>query len=132
ETRGIGPTIAASVRTFFDDETNRRVLDDLGRLGIDLTEKDVAVEAPQTVAGKTFVITGVLSKLSREEARQLVESHGGRATSSVTRKTSFVVVGDLPGSKADDAQRLGVRILDEAAFLELIASGDDPAPPETA
>jgi DNA ligase (NAD+) len=123
ETRGIGPTIAASVRKFLDDETNRRVLDDLGHLGIDLTEKDVAAEAPQTVAGKTFVITGVLSTLSREEARHLVESHGGRATSSVTRKTSYVVVGDSPGSKADDAQRLGVPTLDEAAFLALIDSG---------
>jgi DNA ligase (NAD+) len=135
ETRGIGPIIAASVRTFLDDESNRRVLDDLGRLGIDLTEKDVAVEAPQTVAGKTFVITGVLSTLSREEARHLVESHGGRAASSVTRKTSFVVVGESPGSKADDAQRLGVRILDEAAFLALIESGspgDDPVPEKTA
>jgi len=134
ETRGIGPIIAASVRTFLDDESNRRVLDDLGRLGIDLTEKDVAAEAPQTVAGKTFVITGVLSTLSREEARHLVESHGGRATSSVTRKTSFVVVGESPGSKADDAQRLGVRILDEAAFLALIESGsmdDDPVPEKT-
>jgi DNA ligase (NAD+) len=127
ETRGIGPTIAASVRTFLDDESNRRVLDDLGGLGLDLTERDVASEAPQTLAGKTFVITGVLPTLSREEARQRVESHGGRVTSSVTRKTSYVVVGESPGSKADDAQRLGVPVLDEAALLDLIASGIIPA-----
>jgi DNA ligase (NAD+) len=119
ETRGIGPTIAASVRKFFDDETNRRVLTDLGSLGVDLTERGVTVDGPQPLIGKTFVITGTLPSLTRDAARELVESLGGRVTSAVTRKTHYVVVGEAPGSKADDAQRLGVPVLDEAAFLDL-------------
>ena len=119
ETHGIGPIIAASVRKFLDDESNRRVLDDLGRLGVDLTEQGATIDGPQPLIGKTFVITGTLPSLTREAARALVESRGGRVTSSVTRKTHYVVVGELPGSKADDAQRLGVPVLDEAAFLDL-------------
>ena len=119
ETHGIGPTIAASVRTFFGDESNRRVLDELGRLGVDLTERAAPAEGPKPLAGKTFVITGSLASLSREGARERVESRGGRVTSSVTRKTDYVVLGEAPGSKAADAQRLGVPVLDEAAFLDL-------------
>jgi DNA ligase (NAD+) len=119
ETHGIGPTIAASVRKFFDDTSNQRVLDELGRLGVDLTERAATVDGPKPLAGKTFVITGTLAGLSRESARELVESLGGRVTSSVTRKTDYVVVGESPGSKAADAERLRVPVLDEAAFLDL-------------
>ena len=119
ETHGIGPTIAASVRKFFDDESNRRVLDELGRLGVDLTERTATPDSPKPLAGKTLVLTGTLASLSRDGARELVESLGGRVTSSVTRKTDFVVVGEAPGGKADDARRLGVPVLDEAAFLDL-------------
>jgi DNA ligase (NAD+) len=119
EAHGIGPTIAASVRKFFDDESNRRVLDELGRLGVDLTEQSAPPDGPRPLAGKTLVITGTLATLSREGARELVESLGGRVTSSVTRKTAYVVVGESPGSKAADAERLGVAVLDEAAFLDL-------------
>jgi DNA ligase (NAD+) len=118
ETHGIGPTIAASVRKFFDDESNRRMLDALGRLGVDLTERTATADGPKPFAGKTFVITGTLASLSREGARELVESLGGRVTSSVTRKTDYVVVGEAPGGKADDARRLGVTVLDEGAFLD--------------
>jgi DNA ligase (NAD+) len=116
---GIGESIAASVRRFFDDESNRRMLDELGRLGVDLTEGTASPEGPRPLAGKTFVLTGTLASLSRDAARELVESLGGRMTSSVTRKTDYVVVGESPGSKADDARRLGVATLDEAAFLAL-------------
>src|SRR2546422_4000260 len=116
---GIGETIAASVRKFFDDESNRRVLDELGRLGVDLTERTATAEGPKPLAGKTFVLTGTLAALTREAARELIERLGGRVTSSVSKKTSYVVVGEAPGSKADDARRLGVEILDEAAFLKL-------------
>jgi DNA ligase (NAD+) len=119
ETHGIGPAIAASVRKFFDDESNRRILDDLARLGVDLTERTTTADGPKPLAGQTLVITGTLASLSREGARELVESLGGKVTSSVTRKTSYVVVGEAPGSKADDARRLNVPVLDEAAFLDL-------------
>ena len=121
QTHGIGPTIAASVRKFFDDESNRRILDDLGRLGVDLTERTATADGPKPLAGKSLVITGTLASLSREGARELVEALGGRVTSSVTRKTDYVVVGEAPGGKADDARRLGVTVLDEAAFLDLTA-----------
>jgi DNA ligase (NAD+) len=121
ETHGIGPTIAASVRKFFDDASNRQVLADLGELGVDLTERGAPADGPRPLAGKTFVITGTLASLSREGARELVESLGGRVTSSVTRKTDYVVVGESPGSKAADAERLRVPVLDEAAFLDLTA-----------
>jgi DNA ligase (NAD+) len=121
ETHGIGPTIAASVRKFFDDASNRQVLADLGELGVDLTERGAPADGPRPLAGKTFVITGTLTSLSREGARELVESLGGRVTSSVTRKTDYVVVGESPGSKAADAERLRVPVLDEAAFLDLTA-----------
>jgi len=117
---GIGETIAASVQKFFGDESNRRVLDELGRLGVDLTERTATVEGPKPLAGKTLVLTGTLAGLTREAAREAVEALGGRVTASVTRKTDYVVVGDAPGSKADDARRLGVETLDEAAFLRLV------------
>jgi DNA ligase (NAD+) len=118
---GIGETIAASVRRFFDDQSNRRMLQELGRLGVDLTEPGARVDGPRPLAGKTFVLTGTLASLSRDAARERVEALGGRVTSSVTRKTDYVVVGDSPGSKAEDARRLNVTTLDEAAFLGLLA-----------
>ena len=71
------------------------------------------------LAGKTFVLTGTLRSLTRDAARERIEALGGRVTSSVTRKTDYVVIGEAAGSKADDARRLGVATLDEAAFLNL-------------
>ena len=118
---GIGETIAASVRRFFDDQSNRHMLEELERLGVDLTERGARVDGPRPLAGKTFVLTGTLASLSRDAARERVEALGGRVTSSVTRKTDYVVVGDAPGSKAEDARRLNVTTLDEAAFLGLLA-----------
>lgn len=117
---GVGPQIAESVRKFFDDETNRRVLDKLRRAGVEMTER-TAVNGPRPLAGKTFVLTGTLASLSRDQARERIERLGGRVTGSVSRKTDYVVVGEAPGSKADDARRLGVATLDEEAFLTLTA-----------
>jgi DNA ligase (NAD+) len=84
-----------------------------------MTQPGVEAERPQPLAGQTFVVTGELSSLTREAARELIERLGGRVTSSVSKKTAYVVVGEAPGSKADDARRLGVEILDEGAFLRL-------------
>ena len=109
-----------TAQKFFGVESNRRVLDELGRLGVELTERTATVEGPKPLAGKTLVLTGTLAALTREAAREAVEALGGRVTASVTRKTDYVVVGDAPGSKADDARRLGVETLDEAAFLRLV------------
>ena len=119
---GIGDVIAASVRKFFDETANVTMLRALGELGVDLTERGAVVDGPRPLAGKTFVLTGTLASLTREAARERIEALGGRVTSSVTRKTSYVVVGEAPGGKADDARRLGVAILDEAAFLTLTSA----------
>jgi DNA ligase (NAD+) len=119
ELHGIGDAIAMSVRKFFDEAENVAMLQALAELGVDLTERGAVVGGPRPLAGKTFVLTGTLASLTRDAARERVEALGGRVTSSVTRKTDYVVVGEAPGSKADDARRLGVATLDEAAFLEL-------------
>ena len=120
EIHGVGPQIVESIRKFFDDETNRRVIDKLRRAGVDMTER-TAVAGPRPLAGKTFVLTGTLPSPSREQARERIQRPGGRVAGTVSRKTDYVVVGESPGSKADDARRLGVATLDEVAFLELTA-----------
>jgi DNA ligase (NAD+) len=117
---GIGAQIAQSVRTFFDDETNRDVIRRLGEVSVELTEPGFIAEGPKPLAGKTFVLTGVLPSLTRDAAREAIERLGGRVTSAVSKKTDYVVVGEAPGSKADDARKLGVNLLDEAQFLDLV------------
>ncbi|HEV8585665.1 MAG TPA: NAD-dependent DNA ligase LigA [Methylomirabilota bacterium] len=118
--RGIGEELAQSIRRFFDDATNREVIRRLAEAGVVMTQAGVETERSRPLAGQTFVVTGTLAALSREGAREAIEGLGGRVTSSVTKKTTYVVVGDAPGGKADDARRLGVPILDEAAFLHLL------------
>jgi DNA ligase (NAD+) len=119
EVRGVGPHIARSLTTFFADETNRAVIERLGQAGVAMTEVGHQEDRPRPLAGKTFVLTGTLPTLSRDAARDLIERLGGRVTGSVSKKTDYVVAGEAPGSKADDARRLGVTILDEAALLAL-------------
>jgi DNA ligase (NAD+) len=118
--RGVGDELALSIRRFFDDETNREVIRRLAEAGVVMSQAGVEAERPQPLAGQTFVVTGTLAALTRDGAREAIETLGGRVTSSVTRKTTYVVVGDAPGSKKDDAARLGVPMLDEAAFLVLV------------
>ena len=114
---GIGEQIANSVFIFFQQEQTHELLKKLSRAGVQPRGAARRAEGPLT--GKTFVFTGALS-IAREEAEQQVEELGGKATSSVSAKTDFVVVGEKPGSKADKARALSVRILDEAAFNKLI------------
>jgi DNA ligase (NAD+) len=121
EVHGIGPQIADSVATFFADETNRRLMDRLAAAAV-VTRDGAAVGGPKPLEGKTFVITGTLPTLSRDAARELIHRLGGRVTASVSKKTDYVVVGESPGSKADDARRLGVPTLDESALLALSRS----------
>jgi DNA ligase (NAD+) len=116
---GIGEEIAKAVQAFFQDETNRAVIEGLRRVGVDMTEAG-ATGGPGPLEGKTFVLTGTLVHFTRDEARDRILRRGGRVTGSVSRKTDYVVVGEAPGSKADDARRLGVTILDEDAFTELV------------
>ncbi|PYN44409.1 MAG: hypothetical protein DME00_24905 [Candidatus Rokuibacteriota bacterium] len=121
EVHGIGDEIARSIAVFFQDPTNRELIEGLGRAGV-VTSASVAPEGPKPLAGKTIVLTGSLPTLSREAARELIERHGGRVASSVSKKTHYVIVGEAPGSKADDARRLGVTVLDEAGLLDLVRS----------
>ena len=116
----VGPVVAASVRAFFDESRNRDLLARLNRAGVNMAETEGGPAGEPALAGQTFVLTGTLSSQSRAKARRAVEALGGKVTSSVSKKTSYVVVGADPGSKAHKAVELGVPTLDEAAFLELI------------
>ncbi|HTK89938.1 MAG TPA: NAD-dependent DNA ligase LigA [Verrucomicrobiae bacterium] len=119
EIHGIGPEIARAVRAFFDEPRNQATIRHLGEAGV-LMREEGHTEGPRPLDGKTVVLTGSLRRLSRDQARDLVTRLGGRVTGSVSKKTDYVVVGEEPGSKADDAQRLKVRILDEQEFLTLV------------
>jgi DNA ligase (NAD+) len=122
---GIGPTIAESIGRFFDVDRNRDVVARLRSAGVDLTAPapTVAAAAEQTLAGLTFVLTGGLEAMSREQAEAELEARGGKVTSSVSKKTSYVVVGENPGTKLAKAESLGVLTLDEAAFVDLLEHG---------
>jgi DNA ligase (NAD+) len=117
----IGPEIAGSVRTFFSEPRNRDLIRRLQRLGV---EPQAAARRKGGEGGplraKTFVFTGALSSMTREEAGDAVERMGGHVGSSVSRKTDYVVVGEDPGSKAARAEKLGIQMLDEEAFLKLV------------
>ena len=119
EVHGIGDEIARAIVTFFQEPRNVELIDRLKAAGV-VVGAPVAPAGPTPLIGKTFVVTGTLPTLSREAARELIERHGGRVASSVSKKTSYVVVGEAPGGKADDARRLGVTVLDEAGLLELV------------
>jgi DNA ligase (NAD+) len=117
--RGIGDTIAHSVRSYFDNDTTKRLVEKLRAAGVNMTEPKTRT-AGRSLAGATVVITGTLPTLSRAEASELVESHGGHVTSSVSKSTSFVVVGMDAGSKLAKAQALGIDTIDEAELLRRI------------
>jgi DNA ligase (NAD+) len=120
EIEGIGPEIARSVRQWLDTPGNQKVLDKLIAAGIDPREDVAARSGPKPLLGKRFVVTGSLERYTRTEALSLIKSLGGQVSGSVSKKTDYVVVGAEPGSKLDDARRLGVTTLDEDAFLKLL------------
>ena len=116
---GIGPQIAQSVAKFFAEEANHKTIERLSTAGVTMREEGIR-EGPRPLGGKTFVLTGTLQGMTRDEAKDLIIKLGGRVTGSISKKTDYVVVGEDAGSKADDAKRLGVRTLDEAEFLKLL------------
>jgi len=120
--REIGPVLAASVRSFFDQPANRELIEGFRKAGVKLIgEPKRAPAGPQPLAGKTYVITGELSGMSREDAQAKLEALGAKVTGSVSKKTTALIVGSDPGaSKSEKAQALGIPSLDEKAFLELI------------
>ncbi len=118
ELEDIGPVIANNIAMFFQDKNNLKEIADLLSQGIKIQEKKHE-SASQIFLGKTFVLTGALSK-PRKEVEALIESHGGKCSSSVSKKTDYVLAGEEAGSKLDKAKELGVKVLDEKQFLEMI------------
>ncbi|MEJ2868648.1 NAD-dependent DNA ligase LigA [Actinomycetospora sp. OC33-EN08] len=123
---GVGPTIAAAVREWFSVDWHREVVEKWRAAGVDLAE-EVDESVPRTLEGLSVVVTGSLPEFSRDEAKEAILARGGRAASSVSKKTAFVVVGDEPGSKYDKAVAAKVPILDEDGFRVLLEQGPDAA-----
>ena len=130
---GVGPTIAASVRTFFDTGRNQELVEKLRAAGVNF-EGPGDPGMPQVLAGVSLVVTGTLERWPREAAEEAVKARGGKAPGSVSKKTTAVVAGDAPGAaKITRAAALGVRVIDEAAFERLLETGELPPPaPATA
>ena len=118
--RGVGSVVAASVRGFFDNESNVVLVERLSGMGISMT---ASKRATGSLDGKTFLFTGELESMTRAEAGSLVEARGGKVGSSVTKATDFVVVGATPGSKAEKARKMGKTILSEAEFVAMVGDG---------
>lgn len=125
EVEGIGGVIAQSIRAFFGNEDNREVIHRLGRMGVSLEDAAAGDEAPQTLAGITFVLTGSLvqSGMTRDEAGARLKAMGAKVSGSVSKKTGYVVAGEAAGSKYDKAVSLGVPVLTEDDLLRLLEAG---------
>lgn len=116
----VGPVVASSIRRFFDEAHNRLVIDQLRQAGVIWPEGEPAAAVSSSISGRTFVLTGTLPTLTREEAKELIEARGGKVAGSVSKKTDYVVAGAEAGSKLTKAQELGVTILDENQFREML------------
>jgi DNA ligase (NAD+) len=117
----IGLTVAESVHDWFDDEGNQALCDRLRAAGVKTeAARSSSAKADERFAGKQFVLTGTLESFTRDEARALIEARGGRVNSSVSKKTDYLVAGEAAGSKLDKAQSLGVTILEENSFKEML------------
>ncbi|MDQ2695311.1 MAG: NAD-dependent DNA ligase LigA [Pseudomonadota bacterium] len=122
----IGPVVAAQVRAFFQEPHNRQIIDRLRAAGVHWPAE--AAVSGRSLAGKTFVLTGTLAALTRDQARERLQALGAKVTGSVSKNTDYVVAGENPGAKLDRAQELGVQVLDEAGLLALLRQGR-PEPP---
>jgi DNA ligase (NAD+) len=118
----VGPRIAASIREFFAEEKNRRLIERLREAGLTFTGE--AKVRGTKFAGMTFVLTGTLPTYSRDDAKKMIEDMGGKVIGSVSKKTSFVVAGEDAGSKLDKAGSLGVKVISEAELMKMLATGD--------
>ena len=119
----VGPVMAGSIRQFFLSRENRKVLEKLEKAGIPF-EESAPPRLSSRMDGQRVVFTGELAQYSRPEAEDLVRAHGGAVGSVVTRKTTWVVVGNSPGSKYEKAKALGVRIIDEAEFTKMLRANN--------
>ena len=119
----IGPEIAASIVSFFSHEATKNLIARLNAAGVGLTESAVR-KGGGTLDGMTFVVTGTLSRLSRSEAEALIKANGGKASGSVSKKTSYLLCGENPGSKLDKARELGIKIINEEEFFSLLPADE--------
>jgi len=120
EVSDVGPVVAQSIHTFFEQPHNREVVEQLRVCGVQWEEGEPAARAPTPLAGKTFVLTGTFPTLSRDQAKDLLEAAGAKVAGSVSRKTDYVVAGTEAGSKLEKAQALGVAVIDEAEMLTML------------
>jgi DNA ligase (NAD+) len=116
----VGPVVANSLRTFFDQAHNREVVEQLRACGLHWPAMEATSDAPKPLAGLTFVITGTLPTLGRDAAKALIEDAGAKVAGSVSKKTSYVLAGSEAGSKLDKALELGVPVIDEAALHTML------------
>lgn len=117
----IGSIIAISIREYFDNNDNLKMIEELKSIGMNMTYIGSVINEDDNFSNKTFVLTGTLSKMGRNEASLEIEKRGGKTTSSVTKKTDVVIVGDSPGSKYDKAKELGIEIWDEDEFINRLS-----------
>ena len=121
----VGPIVAKSLRTFFDQPHNREVVEQLRACGVTWQEGEPAAVIPKPLSGKTFVITGTLPTLSRDQAKDMLEAAGAKVSGSVSKRTDYLLTGADAGSKLDKARELGVAVIDESAMLNLFASSQN-------
>jgi DNA ligase (NAD+) len=119
----IGPTMAQSIRLYFDNETNRTVVENLRRCGVNMKGNKPS-ETASDLAGKTFVITGTLTGFTRNEAKEKLEAKGAKVSSGISGKTSYLVAGAEPGSKLKKARQLGVTVIEENELLSLLEGSE--------
>jgi DNA ligase (NAD+) len=117
----VGPVVAESIATFFRQPHNREVIEQLVELGVHWEDLEAQADKPQPLAGQTWVLTGSLATMSRDQAKEKLQQLGAKVSGSVSKKTYCVVAGEAAGSKLADAEKLGVQVMDEAAFVELLA-----------
>ena len=120
EINDVGPVVAQSLHQFFQEDENKAIINNIIEFGVKWDDQAQNVTNNQKLNQQTFVITGTLENFSRDEIKELIENNGGKVSGSVSKKTSYVIIGDNPGSKADKAAELGVKIINEEQLMELL------------
>ena len=120
EINDVGPVVAQSLHQFFQEDENKVIINNIIEFGVKWDDQAQNVTNDQKLNQQTFVITGTLENFSRDEIKELIENNGGKVSGSVSKKTSYVIIGDNPGSKADKAVELGVKIINEEQLMELL------------
>ena len=120
EINDVGPVVAQSLHQFFQEDENKAIINNIIEFGVKWDDQAQNVTNNQKLNQQTFVVTGTLENFSRDEIKELIENNGGKVSGSVSKKTSYVIIGDNPGSKADKAAELGVKIINEEQLMELL------------